>query len=261
MNPLADALSTIGYVLDTPGAYTRGLLAGKPGERLDGREMLQSLGVVGENDTSQWDVGDVAGGIATALIDPLALGGIAAPLSLATKGGRAVASGALRKIPGVANEWDDVLRVADPGLGHNLSRLPNAARRAMGYVDDVPIDIPSTTNPMRMASGKAAMDVGTRTGDMNAAINSASLLEDAAPAMARRKYYRDAVNQSVGEVVESPQNLFGINIEPGMHAPRAAMSMADIRDLVYRSQKDKELLNKLLAISEPTRKQRAAISY
>jgi hypothetical protein len=44
IDELLSALGTVGYALDTPGAYTRGLLAGRPGERVDGRDMLESLG-------------------------------------------------------------------------------------------------------------------------------------------------------------------------------------------------------------------------
>ena len=47
---LLDILTDIGYVLDTPGALTRGLLAGRPGERVGGREMLTEWGLTDPND-------------------------------------------------------------------------------------------------------------------------------------------------------------------------------------------------------------------
>ena len=37
-------LGSLGYALDTPGAYTRGALAGKLGERASGRDVIQNLG-------------------------------------------------------------------------------------------------------------------------------------------------------------------------------------------------------------------------
>lgn len=45
MNALMDALDGIGYALDTPGAYLRGALSGRFGERASGQEMLSSLGM------------------------------------------------------------------------------------------------------------------------------------------------------------------------------------------------------------------------
>jgi hypothetical protein len=72
MGVIRDTLGAVGYALDTPGAYTRGLLAGKPGQRVGGRDMLQSWGVVGEN-TPGLDMGDVAGFGAEMLVDPLNL--------------------------------------------------------------------------------------------------------------------------------------------------------------------------------------------
>lgn len=76
MNALLDAilsgLSTAGYVLDTPGALLRGALSGRPGERASGRDMLESWGVLGENQDGI-DAGDVLGFGADVLVDPLNL--------------------------------------------------------------------------------------------------------------------------------------------------------------------------------------------
>ena len=41
---LLEALGGIGYALDTPGAYFRGLLAGRPGERVSGEELTGGAG-------------------------------------------------------------------------------------------------------------------------------------------------------------------------------------------------------------------------
>ncbi len=67
-NPLMDALELGGYALDTPGAYLRGLLAGKPGERTSGEDLLGSYGVQG---------GPLGGFAAEMALDPLALAGLA----------------------------------------------------------------------------------------------------------------------------------------------------------------------------------------
>jgi hypothetical protein len=68
-------LAAAGYILDTPGALVRGILAGRPlsvfgtsDERVDGRELLRQYGVIGDEDT--W--GNFAGGLAgEILLDPL----------------------------------------------------------------------------------------------------------------------------------------------------------------------------------------------
>lgn len=68
-------LSAAGYLLDTPGALVRGILAGKPlsvfgttDERVDGRELMRQYGLVGDQDT--W--GNFAAGLAgEVLLDPL----------------------------------------------------------------------------------------------------------------------------------------------------------------------------------------------
>jgi hypothetical protein len=59
-------------LLDAPGAYTRGLLAGAPGERKGGREMLEAWGALGENEAGL-DWGDIAGGAVDVAVDPLNL--------------------------------------------------------------------------------------------------------------------------------------------------------------------------------------------
>lgn len=68
-------LAAASYILDTPGALVRGILAGKPlsvlgtsDERVDGRELLRQYGMIGNKDT--W--GNFAGGLAgEVLLDPL----------------------------------------------------------------------------------------------------------------------------------------------------------------------------------------------
>lgn len=59
-------LDTATYVLDTPGALLRGLLAGKPGSRATGREVLR----LGENKPG-FESGDIPAFLAEIVLDPL----------------------------------------------------------------------------------------------------------------------------------------------------------------------------------------------
>jgi hypothetical protein len=71
----SSGLATAGWLLDTPGALVRGILAGDPlsvfgssDDRVTGRELLRQYGMVGDEDT--W--GNFAGGVAAeAFLDPL----------------------------------------------------------------------------------------------------------------------------------------------------------------------------------------------
>jgi hypothetical protein len=83
---LRDVLGGIGYAVDTPGALLRGVLAGKPGQRATGRDVLR----LGENKPGL-DAGDVAGFLAEMVLDPVNLVGGA----LAVKGAK-LATNALR---------------------------------------------------------------------------------------------------------------------------------------------------------------------
>ncbi len=111
-------VSRVGEALSAPGDYTRGALAGRPGERVTGRELNRHLGLAGEED-NWWNF---AGGLVTDLAtDPLTyvtgpgasltkagaaakqLGWLDAAASVATR--KAIASGAARTgvgLPGVA---------------------------------------------------------------------------------------------------------------------------------------------------------------
>jgi len=76
----ASGLSTFGWLLGTPGAIVRGILAGKPlsglgtsDERVSGRDLLRQWGMVGDKDT--W--GNFGGGLAAEVaLDPLTYFGI-----------------------------------------------------------------------------------------------------------------------------------------------------------------------------------------
>lgn len=106
-------LGSLLYALDTPGAYTRGALGGKLGQRLSGEEML-----------SQWGAPSNAatGFLAEMLADPLNL----IPGGLLLKGGKAALAGVK------ANKASKLLRA----LGHmpeevaKLTKLRSPARPA-----------------------------------------------------------------------------------------------------------------------------------
>ena len=80
-------LGKLGYALDTPGAYTRGLFGGQAGERISGRQMLQNWGALGENKQG-FDMGDFAGFLAEVLFDPINL----IPFGSIAKGFKGVSS-------------------------------------------------------------------------------------------------------------------------------------------------------------------------
>jgi hypothetical protein len=125
-------LSTAGWLLDTPGALVRGVLAGKPlsflgssDDRVTGRELLRQYGMAGTQDT--W--GNFGGGLAAEiLLDPLTYGtlGLSAVLgkgALGPAGRAAQAAGLMR---------DAALDSVD-----NLGAL-RLARGLPAYADDLP---------------------------------------------------------------------------------------------------------------------------
>lgn len=72
MSLLMDALQGAGSLLSAPGDYTRGVLAGKPGERVGGRDLLRGYGLASDEDN--W--GNFLGGLATDVAtDPLTYAG------------------------------------------------------------------------------------------------------------------------------------------------------------------------------------------
>jgi hypothetical protein len=111
LNPI-DLLAGVGYTVDTPYAMARNYVAKKPvtqglfdpQQRTSGRDMLESLGVVGANQEGL-DRGDVAG-FAAEMLDPftLALGAIKGPAAAAKAAKAAKGVGKLRKAATAARE-------------------------------------------------------------------------------------------------------------------------------------------------------------
>ncbi len=138
MNSLLDALAMIPDALSMPGDYTRGLLAGTPGERVGGRDLLRRAGLVGEEDN--W--GNFAAGMATeAATDPLTYlgaflgGGPGASAAFARMGPRLGANA--RKLSGLAIPKDDLAKggaalaseaLASPAARQILHEIPEGSR-------------------------------------------------------------------------------------------------------------------------------------
>jgi len=77
-------LSLVGDTLSAPGDYLRGVIAGRPGERVGGRELLRDIGLVGPDDN--WG-NFAAGAVADVVTDPLSF--LSGPATSLTKAGRA----------------------------------------------------------------------------------------------------------------------------------------------------------------------------
>ena len=128
----SSGLSTAGWVLDTPGALVRGVLAGKPlsflgssDDRVTGRELLRQYGMAGNQDT--W--GNFGGGVAAEiLLDPLTYG----TLGLSAVFGQGAKSAAGRAAAAAGLMRDAALDSVD-----NLGAL-RLARGLPAYADDLP---------------------------------------------------------------------------------------------------------------------------
>lgn len=122
-----DVIGGIGYALDTPGAYTRGLLANRPGERVSGRDLVAPM--FGENRPG-FDAGDIPGFLADILVDPLNL----IPFGALLKGGRklakvARAAGPRYPIPKGGQKWQGLVppksTLLDAGTEADVFLTPN----------------------------------------------------------------------------------------------------------------------------------------
>lgn len=144
---LMDLIDGVGYVLDTPGAYTRGLIAGRPGERVAGRDLLERYGIVGANQEGL-DAGDVGGFLAELLLDPTNLigGGALKAVTGANKGIRA------------ANASSKAMRAA--------GAMPEEIARLTKLRD---INVPESLNPAEAtAAGPLKMYHGTKRSGIEA---------------------------------------------------------------------------------------------
>lgn len=128
MDTLLSLIESLGYALDTPGAYTRGLLSGRPGERASGRDMLRSWGI---EDPGFW-----GGTAAEMLADPLNMIPAGIIANTARKSARS-----LRPV----KEMLDSGHLAIEGI-QDAGRL----KRVLGRVHEM--DPSLTQHPMRFAA-------------------------------------------------------------------------------------------------------------
>lgn len=99
-----DLISTLGTVLDTPGAMVRTGLAGEnplsavfdTDKRVSGRQLLERYGLAGKNEDQGWvpDAGDLGGFVAEMVLDPTNLIGGGLLSRLMGKAGKAKAANA-----------------------------------------------------------------------------------------------------------------------------------------------------------------------
>lgn len=111
-------LSRVGDLLSMPGDYARGVLSGRTGERVTGREMLRDAGLIGQEDN--WT--NFATGLATDIVtDPLSF--VSGSAKALTPAGQALKKiNLLDTAPTVATK-----KAIDAGLASDL--LPAVAQR------------------------------------------------------------------------------------------------------------------------------------
>jgi hypothetical protein len=124
MSTLGDLLNGTLDTIAAPGQYTRGLLSGRPGEKLGGRDMLESWGMLRPNKPG-FDMGDVAGFLAEAIVDPINL------IPLGAIGGALKLSRGAKAAKGLGLMEDALGAVSQVGPGKTLAGL------SMDSIDDL----------------------------------------------------------------------------------------------------------------------------
>ncbi len=167
MTTLLDALGIIPDVLSMPGDYTRGLLAGKPGERMGGRDLLRHYGLAGPEDN--W--GNFAAGLGVDMAtDPLTyllagVGGTGGANALLGKlgprfgGGAAKLSGAVSAGGRPAQMAESLL--ASPNARRLLGEIPEGAQLLEGSNNALAFRTPQG-DVLRMAQGKGGVAPASR---------------------------------------------------------------------------------------------------
>jgi hypothetical protein len=152
----SSGLATAGYLLDTPGALVRGILAGKPlsvfgssDDRVTGRELLRQYGVIGEEDTWQNFAGSFA---AEALLDPLSY---INPLAI-------LGRGSLTKAAGIPLRKAGLLRDAPLDAARGFEVVPKASRAASDLPGLPGPTVPRLTGAVEDASKFARDPSGVR---------------------------------------------------------------------------------------------------
>ncbi len=159
MGILGDALGMAGSAISAPGDYTRGLLAGRPGERMGGRDLLRHYGLAGEEDN--W--GNFLGGMATdVLTDPLTY----ATMGMGAGGGGAAAGSLFGKIgPRYGSSAAKLAELAIPAAEQargGAALIPEVL--GSGAAKSVLHEIPSGSK--YLGAGAEALNLQTPAGDV-----------------------------------------------------------------------------------------------
>ncbi|NBV87929.1 MAG: hypothetical protein EBR88_00165 [Betaproteobacteria bacterium] len=137
----------LGSALSAAGDYTRGVLAGTPGERVTGRELLRSQGLVGDEDN--W--GNFFAGLATDIAtDPLSY--VSGPSTALTGAGKALkAAGMADDVARLASKkaiaTGDLARGAVPGVVKRTHAALQKTGRNMGGIQSA-IDPALVSRPL-----------------------------------------------------------------------------------------------------------------
>jgi hypothetical protein len=155
-------LDTASYVLDTPGALLRGLLAGKPGSRATGREVLR----LGENRPG-FDSGDIPGFLAEMVLDPLTwIGGAGIAKGAKYLSGAAKARKAARvaKVADVAKAAESVANASKP-LASVVSQPEDQLKSGLQWLSkhygDKLAKTRTTTGQMNVVNPKSGLPLWT----------------------------------------------------------------------------------------------------
>lgn len=188
MNDFMEILGALGYLLDTPGAYTRGMIAGRPGERVSGREMLEAYGLSANQEGL--DLGDVLGFGADVLVDPLNL--MTMPLS-GLKAARAASKiGKNRQVAkGIAEGTliprEQLARSAYPGPVYRLKPELGAPEEFFtDYLDALRVAEANASGAVRRGTPELAEAFGVNPAGLTDELQSR--IYDAAPDMLQKRY-------------------------------------------------------------------------
>ncbi len=153
-------LSDLGYVLDTPGALLRGVLAGTPGSRASGQRVLKNWGLIDGDENELLSGAGAAGLAADLVLDPLNLLPGFMGLKAATGTGKAA------KL--ATQHLDDAARIGKAFQSEERIRKANALRVAEEALETgaaaVPEFIPKTmpTHPLYGDLLKDGAQIGDR---------------------------------------------------------------------------------------------------
>lgn len=147
-------MSGVGDTLNAPGAYARGLLAGEPGKRRGGRELLEKWGLLKKKEEDEGlDSGDAAGFVADILTDPLTYaGGWAAKAGVKALQAARGANTAKTAVQLLAPEIQQTARIGftPKVLNAEYRILPSEARELLAAQKGMPQKLLEGPQPQRL---------------------------------------------------------------------------------------------------------------